>query len=218
MTRLSIQELRSAYKSGSVLIDLRSQEEFTSGFVPGSIFFEQKQLKDYAPLFLKQGDQVVFIINPSDENSLESIIAKSGIKNQSSYFLAEGEGWRQPARFDLVIAVDAGEMSLDIKFDDNIVLADLRDASQFQEKHVAGSTSLPFAELTDVAQIADLDEEGTIYLYSDKTGDAVTAASLLKKHEIHNIRIVNGGWSAIDMEPSIEKVQPKNKSNGNGLK
>ncbi|MCO5285483.1 MAG: rhodanese-like domain-containing protein [Chitinophagaceae bacterium] len=211
MTSLCIEEFRDSLSNENVLIDLRSQEEFTSGFLPGSIFFELDQVSHLLGVFFNSGDKIVFIVPAKQLPLLKAQIATIREGLQLSFFEAENWNWDHQKEIDMIIDVDGEELGLDMKFDDHIILADLRDASDFETVHLAGSTSIPLKELSDVAQIAGLDEGGTIYLYGKNNADSITAASLLKKHGIHQIRVVKGGWKTISEEPSIEKVYAKQK-------
>jgi hypothetical protein len=45
--------------------------------------------------------------------------------------------------------------------------------------------------------MSELDEHFNIYIISDNGEDASIASTLLKKEGIHNNRVVNGGWEAV---------------------
>ena len=75
MTSLSIEEFRDSLSNENVLIDLRSQEEFTSGFLPGSIFFELDQVSHLLGVFFNSGDKIVFIVPAKQLPLLKAQIA-----------------------------------------------------------------------------------------------------------------------------------------------
>jgi rhodanese-related sulfurtransferase len=65
------------------------------------------------------------------------------------------------------------------------------------------STNIPLKDLTDLAQIASLEEDQNIYVHSGEGYSSVIAASLLKRQGYHNLRNVLGGWNKIKEEENI---------------
>ena len=92
---------------------------------------------------------------------------------------------------------------MDLPFDDNLLVLDVRNENEFSGGHIKEATSLPLSEMTDIAQIADIEEDQNIYLHSSKGYRSVIAASLLKKQGYHNLRNVLGGYESITEQPSI---------------
>jgi len=51
--------------------------------------------------------------------------------------------------------------------------------------------------MADPGSMSELDEHFNIYILTENGDNSTLAASLLKKQGIHNIRVVVGGWEAV---------------------
>lgn len=204
MVELSLFEFHDKLKSGSSVIDTRSPQEFASGFVPGSIFFSE----DISPLqfstFIEKGTPLLIIGDSLVHHHRIEELEVLGFEIQG-IFSGNIEDWKDAGNsIDLIVVVEADELAMDLRFDQTLVLVDIRDGEKYKHSHVKKAMSMPLPEMADVAQIASLDEEGCIYFYAAEDADAMLAGSLLKKQGLHNLRVVNGGWKAIVEEQSIE--------------
>ena len=105
---------------------------------------------------------------------------------------------------DIIIDIEADELAMDIPFDHKLLVLDVRNPNEFNEGHVKDATNLPLQEMTDVAQIASLEEDQNIYVHCQGGYRSVIAASLLKRQGYHNLRNITGGWSSIQEQKNIE--------------
>lgn len=92
---------------------------------------------------------------------------------------------------------------MDIPFDNHIMVLDVRKYTEFADGHVKDAVNLPLAEMTDVAQIAQLEEDQNIYIHCVSGYRSVIASSLLKRQGYHNLRNVLGGWDKIKEQKNI---------------
>jgi len=83
-------------------------------------------------------------------------------------------------------------------------VVDVRRMNEFAEGHVTNAINLPLNEMTDVAQIAQLEEDQNLYIHCQSGYRSVIAASLLKQQGYHNLRNVSGGWSKIKEQKDIK--------------
>ena len=65
----------------------------------------------------------------------------------------------------------------------------------------------------DPGSMSELDEHFNIYIITENGDNSSLAASLLKKQGIHNIRVVVGGWEAVqslkeNFSFEVTKVKP----------
>ena len=86
---------------------------------------------------------------------------------------------------------------MDIKFDENLIIVDVRKEPEYDAEHLVESVNIPLDNLTDPASMADLEENYNIYIHCAGGYRSVIAASLIKRQGIHNIRNVVGGFDAI---------------------
>jgi len=86
---------------------------------------------------------------------------------------------------------------MDIPFDPNMVIVDVRKTSEFDKGHIKEALTIPLDELTDPASMANFDDNQNIYIHCAGGYRSVIASSLIKRQGIHNIRNVVGGFKAI---------------------
>jgi rhodanese-related sulfurtransferase len=108
---------------------------------------------------------------------------------------------------DLIIDVEADELAMDIPFDENLVVLDVRKPAEFADGHVKDARNIPLDELIDPAAMAQIEDEQNVYVHCAGGYRSVIAVSLLKRQGIHNLRNVVGGWARIKEQENIETVK-----------
>jgi rhodanese-related sulfurtransferase len=96
---------------------------------------------------------------------------------------------------------------MDIPFDPNLVVVDVRRETEFADGHLANAINLPLAEMLDVALMAQFEDNQNLYIHCAGGYRSVIAASLLKREGIHNLRNVLGGWSKIKEQENVDIIK-----------
>ena len=118
------------------------------------------------------------------------------------------ETWRNAGeKIDMVIDVDADEMAMDIPFDEKLLVVDVRNETEYANGHVVDAINLPLSTMTDVANIAQFEDDQNLYLHCGGGYRSVIAASIMKRHGYHNLRNVLGGWAKIKEQKDIRTVK-----------
>lgn len=188
------------------LVDIRRAADFCEGFIPGSVFLGLTgQFKEYASALLHPRRQIILVAPEGELESGVALLSEAGLANIAGYVKGGLEAWKELGDpRDMIINVDAGEMAMDIPFDKNLVVLDVRQRWEFAEGHVQGAVNLPVAEMKDPLNIAQFDERDNLYLHSAYGYRSVIAASLLKIQGYHNLRNVTGGWDSIQHTRGIK--------------
>ncbi len=108
---------------------------------------------------------------------------------------------------DIIIDVEADELMMDIPFDPNLKIVDVRREPEFADGHLPNTINLPLNEMTDPGLLAQFEDNDNLYVHCAGGYRSVIAASLLKKQGIHNLRNVLGGWAKIKEQPNVEIVK-----------
>ena len=108
---------------------------------------------------------------------------------------------------DLIIDIEPDELMMDIPFDPNLVVIDVRRPGEFAEGHLKDAINLPLGEMTDVMQLAQFEDNQNLYVHCAGGYRSVIASSLLKRQGVHNLRNVLGGWSKIKEQEGIKIVK-----------
>ncbi|RYG29288.1 MAG: rhodanese-like domain-containing protein, partial [Chitinophagaceae bacterium] len=96
---------------------------------------------------------------------------------------------------------------MDIPHDENLTVLDVRRETEFGDGHLENAVNLPLNEMTDVAQLAQFEDNQNLYIHCAGGYRSVIAASLLKREGYHNLRNVLGGWSKIKNEEKAKIVK-----------
>lgn len=212
---LSPVELRDALKSGAIILDNRSSFLSVEGFVAGSVIVGNDSnavllFKDLFPA----DKEIITISDAGHEAEFQSRLQRVGFKNITGYLDGGFNTWLAAGfATDMIISVDADELMMDMPYDPKLTIIDLRNELEFEQGHLKSAINLPIEELSDVAEIANYEDDNNIYFIASNNYSSLIAASLFKKFGLHNIRIVNEGWSAIERIPKVQIIRDTTKLN-----
>lgn len=190
----------------TILLDTRKATLFTQGFIPGSISIGlDGRFAEWAGSLLPFDKSILLITTPGEEKESVVRLARVGFSRIKGYLDGGFAAWQQAGKpIDMIIDVETDELAMDIPFDENLLVVDVRRETEFADGHVKGALNLPLNDLTDPGSMANLDEHYNIYVHCGGGYRSIIAASLLKRQGIHNLRNVTGGWSKIKDQKGIE--------------
>jgi len=209
---LSVKEFKAKADSGSVILDTRDGENFTNGFIPGSVSIGlDGRFAEWAGSLLSFKEPMILVTDEGKEEETLVRLARVGFENVEGYLQGGFEAWKKAGeKIDLIINVEPDELAMDIPFDKNLLVVDVRKYNEFAEGHVKEAINISLDEMVDVAQIAQLEENQNIYLHCAGGYRSVIAASLLKRQGYHNLRNVLGGYAKIKEQKSIQTEKEAN--------
>ena len=205
LTPLSIQELKNKVENGCIILDTRLSSEFTNGFIPGSIFIGlEGRFAEWAGSLLPFNEPIILVTPKGKEEETVVRLARVGFDKVEGFLIGGYDAWKAAGeKTDLIIDVEADELAMDLPFDDHLTVMDVRKPGEFADGHVKDAINIPLAEMIDLAQIAQLEEDQNIYIHCRSGYRSVIASSLLKRQGYHNLRNVLGGWEKIKEQKSI---------------
>ena len=206
LTPLSAKVLKEKLKDDVLVLDTRKATEFTSGFIPGSIFIGgEGRFPEWAGNFIALTQPIILVTSPNLEEEIIRRLINVGFNNIMGYLKGGFKHWKETGYpIDMIIDIEPDEMVMDTSFDSNLVIVDVRTETEFAEGHIKNSLNLPLAEMTDLAQLANFEENDNLYIHCADGYRSTIACSLFKKQGIHNLRNVLGGWEKIKNEPGIK--------------
>lgn len=198
---LSLAQFLSLSQDESVqIIDTRIDANFLQGYIPGSIHVALDEIKTLNALKIIEQDCPIILV--CDEGTEEILIKRFellGYTQVKGYLEGGFSTWSAAGeKIDLVIEVEVDELAMDIPFDAYLMILDIRTEDIYDKGHIKDSINLPLIEFGDPGAMSELDEHFNIYLIDDSGKQLLLAASILKKQGIHNIRIVQDGWDAVE--------------------
>jgi glyoxylase-like metal-dependent hydrolase (beta-lactamase superfamily II)/rhodanese-related sulfurtransferase len=182
-----------------VILDTRNATLFTQGFIPGAISIGlEGRFAEFAGSILPFDKAILLVCEPGTEKESIVRLARVGFENIIGHLAGGFDAWTKAGEpIDLIIDVEADELAMDIPFDPNMVIVDVRKTSEFDKGHIKEALTIPLDELTDPASMANFDDNQNIYIHCAGGYRSVIASSLIKRQGIHNIRNVIGGFKAI---------------------
>jgi glyoxylase-like metal-dependent hydrolase (beta-lactamase superfamily II)/rhodanese-related sulfurtransferase len=212
LTPISIKEFKEKAADGGVIVDTRTATEFTEGFIPGSVFIGMEgRFAEWAGSLLSFNEPIILVAAKGKEEEAVVRLARVGFDKVEGFLDGGFEAWKKAGEnTDMIIDIEADELAMDIPFDENLLVLDVRRSTEFADGHVKDAVNLPLAEMTDVAQLANLEENQNIYVHCTAGYRSTIAVSLLKRQGYHNLRNVLGGWDKIKEQKGIATQKEAN--------
>ncbi|MEY3207974.1 MAG: hypothetical protein RL064_5 [Bacteroidota bacterium] len=198
---LNLAQFKKLQEDESIfIIDSRPTEEWIDGHIPNSLHITPATAKYAVAMeLIDKETPIVFILPDTMGESVLAYFEKAGFTNIKGYLQGGYKTWQEAAqKIDLIIEVEVDELAMDIPFDEFLMILDVREEAAYNRGHIKNSISIPLFEFTDPGSMSELDEHFNIYIVSENGESNTIAASILKKQGIHNIRIVQGGWLAVE--------------------
>lgn len=208
---LSVADFKEKAKDDNVIIlDTRDSGVFTLGFVPGSISIGlDGRFAEWAGSLLPFDKTIILVTEKDKEKETIIRLARVGFDKIAGCLEGGFEAWQAAGEtIDLIIDVEADELAMDIPFDENLVIIDVRKEAEYGSGHIKDALNIPLGDLTDPGRMADLDDKHNMYVHCAGGYRSVIASSILKREGFHNLRNVVGGWGMIKELPdkfTIEK-------------
>ncbi|HXL55132.1 MAG TPA: rhodanese-like domain-containing protein, partial [Chitinophagaceae bacterium] len=204
---LRVEEFKKEMKNDEVIVlDTRHATTFTQGFVPGSIFIGlEGRFAEWAGSLVPFDKDILLVTEEGKERESIVRLARVGFDRFKGYLSGGFDAWKKAEEpIDMIIDVEPDEMMMDIPFDENLVVVDVRREPEFAEGQIKGAVNLPLNHLSDPGSMAVINNTDNLYIHCASGYRSVIAASLLKRQGIHNLRNVLGGWNKIQ---ELEKVE-----------
>jgi len=188
-----------AAQDNTIILDTRKATVFTEGFVPNSIFIGlEGRFAEWAGSILPFDKNILLVTEAGKEKETIVRLTRVGFEHFVGYLQGGFEAWKNAnEKIDLIIDIEADELAMDIPFDDQLLVIDVRKENEYADGHLAQAMNIPLTNLTDPGSMADLDDSHNMYVHCAGGYRSVIAASLIKRQGLHNVRNVLGGWGAI---------------------
>ncbi|MDQ6763064.1 MAG: MBL fold metallo-hydrolase [Bacteroidota bacterium] len=206
LTPITVKELKEKIKEDVIVLDTRKAEGFKDAFIPGSVFIGlEGRFAEWAGSLLPFDQRIVMVTQEGMEEETIVRLARVGFENVEGYLQGGIEAWKKAGEItDMIIDVEADELAMDIPFDDNLTVLDVRKPNEFAEGHVTDAVNINLADMTDVALIAQFEETQNLYVHCAGGYRSLIACSILKRQGYHNLRNVAGGWAKIKEQKNIK--------------
>lgn len=209
---LSIEEFKKRIANDVLVLDTRRADTFTQGFVPGSISIGlEGRFAEWAGSLLPFDQPIILVTEHGQEKETIIRLARVGFDKVQGYLDGGYEAWQKSGEpVDMIVDVEADELMMDIPFDNNLLVVDVRKPAEFADGHLKDAVNLSLADMTDPGSMAMIKDSDNLYVHCAGGYRSVIASSLLKRQGIHNLRNVTGGWGKIREQEKAEIVKEAN--------
>ena len=126
---LSIKEFKTLMRRDDViLLDTRESTVFADGFIQGAISIGlDGRFAEWAGSLLPFDKSIILVTEEGKEKESVVRLARVGFDKMEGYLKGGFEAWKNSDEiFDLIINIEADELAMDIPFDPNLVVLDVR--------------------------------------------------------------------------------------------
>lgn len=212
---LTPEAFRQLTGDDTIILDTRPAAVFMNGFIPGAISIGlEGRFAEWAGSLLPFDKPLLLVTEPGREKESVIRLARVGFDKMAGYLEGGYPAWIGAGLpNDMIIDVEADELMMDLPFDPNLVVVDVRRETEFADGHLRDAVNIPLEELTDPGSMANVEEQQQLYIHCAGGYRSVIAASLLKRQGIHNLRNINGGWAKIKEQEKAEIVKEQSQLN-----
>jgi len=189
----------------ALILDVRHQDDFSKGHIPGSIFIGLDG--GFAPwvgaLVLDYKQPILLVTPEGREQEAITRLSRVGYDQTVGYLQGSFDAWRKAGKeFDTLASVSPKELELKLQHQ-KVPVFDVRKPGEYQSEHLEIAESTPLDLLND--HLASFPPNETFYIHCAGGYRSVIAASILKARGIHNLVDVKKGFSGLK-ETQIPKT------------
>jgi len=192
---LSFIEFKNLINDNTVILDVRNQNEFKKGFIPGSIFIGLNGT--FAPwvgsIIKDISTKLLLVCDEGQEQEAIMRLSRVGFDNCLGY-LAEGfSTWlNNDCKYETIETIDSDSLS---KIIDDINLIDVRKLSERDNGYLSASKSIPLDDFEN--KLSEINSDEKNYIHCAGGYRSVIACSILKRSGYESVVDVAGGFSSI---------------------
>ncbi len=188
-----------AENNNTLILDVRTQQEFVKNHIPGSIFIGLNG--GFAPwvgALIKDITQPILLVVPEGKSE-EAVtrLARVGYDNTIGYLDGGIESWINAGKKrDQITSITANEFEQHTK-NETVNVLDVRKDGEYQSMHLRGNNIQHFALDYINKQLDLISSDKKYYIHCAGGYRSVIAASILKANGFHNIVDIAGGFAAL---------------------
>ncbi len=204
-TALAPAQVRELAESHSaVIIDLRQPEDFAAGHVPGAISIGAgPSLSLWAGWLLDPEVPIVIVNNTGDDKSSRRGLVRVGLDRIAGYLAGGMPAWQDaslPTARVSLLNPEAAQARMDFA-PDQIVLLDVRNASEWAAGHIPGAKHIMLGDLPH--KLETLPIQQPIITLCHGGYRSTIAASLLARAGFRNVSTLAGGFQAWSLREPV---------------
>lgn len=178
----------------TIILDVRNQNDFKKGFIPGSVFIGLNGT--FAPwvgsIIKDINKKILLICDQGKEKEAIVRLSRVGFDNCLGFLDGGFQNWMSENEFDTIESIDSDNLSSIVE---SINLVDVRKLSERSNGFLKNTISIPLDLLQD--NLNSLDKNKKYYVHCAGGYRSMIACSILKRNGFNSPIDVTGGFSAI---------------------
>jgi len=192
---LSFIEFKNLINDNTVILDVRNQNEFKKGFIPGSIFIGLNGA--FAPwvgsIIKDISTKLLLVCDEGQEQEAIMRLSRVGFDNCLGYLAGGFSTWlNNDCKYETIETIDSDSLS---KIIDDINLIDVRKLSERDNGYLSASKSIPLDDFEN--ELSEINSDEKNYIHCAGGYRSVIACSILKRSGYESVVDVAGGFSSI---------------------
>ena len=195
---LSPQEFRTkAEESEALILDVRHEDDFCQGHIPGSVFIGLNG--NFAPwvgaLVMNVSQPILLITPEGKESEAVTRLARVGFDNTLGYLEGGVAAWKEAGfETDTVQSISPEEFAERLSLEAKPVI-DSRKPGEFSNGHVENAVNIPLDFVNE--RFTEVPKDKGFYIHCAGGYRSVIMASILKARGYHNMINVEKGFGGI---------------------
>jgi glyoxylase-like metal-dependent hydrolase (beta-lactamase superfamily II)/rhodanese-related sulfurtransferase len=178
----------------TIILDVRNQNDFKKGFIPGSVFIGLNGT--FAPwvgsIIKDINKKILLICDQGKETEAIVRLSRVGFDNCLGFLDGGFDNWMSENEFDTIESIDSDNLSSIVE---SINLVDVRKLSERSNGFLKNTISIPLDIFQD--NLNSLDKNKKYYVHCAGGYRSMIACSILKRNGFNSPIDVTGGFSAI---------------------
>lgn len=186
----------AANETDALILDVRHQDDFSKGHIPGSIFIGiDGQFAPWVGALILDYKQPILLVTPEGrEQETITRLARVGYDQTLGYLNGGFDTWKNAGKeYDTLNSVTA--VQLETLIAEGVLVFDVRKPGEYTSEHIENVPSTPLDFLNE--HLAEFPKHDAFYIHCAGGYRSVIAASILKARGYHNVIDVKGGFAAI---------------------
>jgi hydroxyacylglutathione hydrolase len=204
---MTVEQFAERMEQDLQAVDVRSPEAFGGCHVPGTLCIPLNMLPAYAGWFLDH-DRPIGLILESSADLPEAMrhLIRLGYDRVEGYLGSGLTAWESAGRaFRTVPAVHVCELAERIDNGEDLVILDVRSASEVREQSIEHAIAIPLGELPN--RLEEIPRDTPLATFCGSGRRAMIAASILQRNGFQNVSDALGSLAAV-MSISCKELLP----------
>ncbi len=183
----------------ALILDVRTQQDFAEGHIPGAIFIGLNG--GFAPwvgALITDIQQAIVLVTPEGkEEEAVTRLARVGYDHTLGYLAGGMEAWKKAGKESVQIkSISAEEYAEKLAAGSVETTLDVRKPTEFLAQHLETAINFPLDYIN--SNMTKLNRKNTYHLHCAGGYRSMIAASILQARGFENLVDVAGGWNAIE--------------------